>query len=391
MGQPHRRYRNIHIAGTKGKGSVAAMLTSIMTAAKLKTGTYTSPHIVDVRERIALDGNPVKQDIFAKGVNAVRSVMGERPREYASFFEALTAAALWIFAQKHIDIAVIEAGLGGTYDATNIIQPDVAVLTRIGLDHTERLGNEITQIAADKAGIIKTNCKVVIGGQLPEALHPIFQRAKYKGVPIFHLGNEYKYRILHKNLTHTNVEIILPNVKIDVELPLAGGFQGENAATAAMTAFLMGISPECIFTGLQETVLHGRMELVSRKPNIILDGAHNPTAAATVSSESISLGIAPLTMIIAINSPKDYSNMLSSWARIAKLFIFTTTGSPRAYNPKILAAEAEHVLGTPAIVAKTPVKAIEIAKKITQNKGTILATGSIYLVGELLPLLANKK
>jgi len=402
LGNPHLEYPVVHITGTKGKGSVAAMLTAILKSAGIKVGTYTSPHLIDVRERIAINGKMISQKKFIEAINAARKYMGKRPKEFGTYFEALTSAAFWIFAKEKTDIAVIEVGMGGTYDATNVVSPEIAVLTRIGLDHTERLGETIAKIATDKAGIIKLKCKVVVSPQEKEALIPIMARAQNAGAEIYRCIStkdknsrkissktdlkivDFSYDLVSKTLDGTDVVINLPGSSFSVRLPVIGGFQGENAATAAMTASLLKISQDKIIAGLEKAKILGRMQLVHRRPNIIIDGAHNPTSAETTAYELLTLGLAPAIFVIAINSPKDFRKMLMAWAKVAKLFIFTTTGSSRSYDPQMLASEAEHSFGIRALIENSPENAVERAMEISAKDGTIFTAGSLYLAGKLL-------
>ncbi len=384
LGEPHTKYPVLHIAGTKGKGSVAAMLTAIMRAAKLKTGTYISPHLVDIRERIAIDGEPVSQKLFSAGIDAVRKVLGERPKEYGTFFEVISAAAFHTFALQNIDVALVECGLGGKYDATNIVHPQIAVLTRIGIDHTERLGRTIEEIAQDKAGIIEDGCKVVIGAQEREALETVLAAAKARNAKVFAYGKDFASSVRRADLNETDVQIEIGGETIDVKLPLVGSFQAENAAAAAITAHLFGIDNRTIAAGLENVKLRGRMEIVRKNPLLLIDGAHNPTSAAVTAQEIIKLGLAPATLIVAINSPKDYEKMILNWAKIAKMFIFTTTGSPRTYPPQILAKFAQTASEINAVPIENPDEALKKAEEITGKNGTIFAAGSLYLAGHYI-------
>ncbi len=387
LGEPHKRYPIIHIAGTKGKGSVAAMLTAIMKSAALKIGTYISPHLVDIRERISINGEPLSQKLFSDSIEAVKKVLGSRPKEYGTFFEVITAAAFHTFASQKIDVAIVECGLGGKYDATNIVQPQIAILTRIGLDHTERLGNTITEIAQDKAGIIKDGCSVVIGAQEIEALETVLAAAEMRNATIFQCGKDFEYSVRSADLSGTDVEIEIGSETIGAKLPLVGLFQAENAATAAMAAHIFGIDNGTISAGLENVRLRGRMEILRKEPLLIIDGAHNPTSAAATASEISRLKIAPATLIVAINSPKDFSKMLANWAKIAKMFIFTTTGSPRTYPPQMLAKFAQEETTIKSIAIENSDEALRIAIEIAGKSGTVFAAGSLYLAGHYIAML----
>lgn len=384
LGNPQLSYPVVHITGTKGKGSVAFMLTSIAMAAGLNVGTYTSPHVINIRERIAINGKPLSKRKFAYGIDQVRAVLGERPKEFGTFFEVMTAAALNVFADEEVDLAIIEAGLGARFDATNVVMPNIAIITRIGLDHTERLGNTIEEIAQDKSHIIKRGCDVVVEKQADSVLSIIKERAKSSNARLFVSGLDFHANILEKSLGRTKIEISSDSMHFWTDLPLVGGFQAENAGAAAMAAHLLGIQQDAIAKGLKDVSIIGRMQIISLKPLIILDGAHNPTSAETIAYEVISFGLAPAIFVVAINEPKDFSNMLLPWSKVAKLFIFTTTGSPRSYDPRMLAKEAEHRFGISCIVEENPINALMRAQKIAGESGNIIVTGSLYLVGEIL-------
>ena len=389
LGEPHRDYRVVHIAGTKGKGSVAAMITAILRHAGMRVGTYTSPHLIDLRERIRIDGAPVDEDLFAEGVFAVRKVIGPRPREYATFFEVLTAAALWIFSRAGVDVAVIEAGLGGRYDATNVVLPEVVVLTRIGLDHTERLGNTIPEIAGDKAQIIKPGCVAVVAPQVEESMPPIEAQIARTGAKGLLFGRDFTYCVVESSLEGTRVVQKMGGEEIEYFVPLVGRFQAENASVSVAAAQTLGVPKDVIAGGIAETRLRGRMEIVSRSPLVIVDGAHNPPAAEATASEIVSLGLAPAVFVVGINRPKDYKNMLSVWARTAKAFVFTDLDNPRAYPPQVLADFAKG-LGVAAQTIPDPAEALKRAEQIAGPRGTVFVAGSLYLAGKMLQIFGSK-
>jgi len=383
LGNPYMKYRVAHIAGTKGKGSVAAMLTSIAKAAGIKAGTYISPHLFDLRERILIDGEFVDDDKFAHAVDSVRKVMGERPKEYATFFEVLTSVAFLLFARENVELAVIEAGLGGQFDATNIVEPEIVILTKIALDHTDRLGETIGEIASDKAHIIKPDCIAMIGVRKPEALEPISARIKRVAAKAFFVGSDFVCKVVEKDLTGTSVEINLSNEKFPVKLPLIGSFQGDNAAIASQAASALGFDRKAIVEGLEDVKLSGRMELISTDPTVIVDGAHNPGAAQTTAREIAELELAPAILMLGINRPKDFSRMLYHWAKVAKFFIFTQLDSPRTYDPKMLARKAETSFGIRSLVIENPAKALNEAKRLAGANGTVFIAGSLYMLSSL--------
>ncbi len=383
LGNPYMKYRVVHIAGTKGKGSVAVMLTSIAKAAGLKVGTYTSPHLFDLRERILVDGEFVDDDKFAHAIDSIRKVIGERPKEYATFFEVLTSAAFLLFAHENVELAVIEAGLGGQFDATNIVEPEIAILTKIALDHTDRLGETIGEIAGDKAHIIKPGCIAVIGDRKPEVLEPICARIKQVAAKVFFIDSNFACKVVEKDLTGTSVEINLAGEKFSVKLPLIGGFQGDNAAVASQAGAALGFDPKAVVAGLENVKLRGRMELISTDPTVIVDGAHNPASAQTTAREIVELGLAPAIFMLGINRPKDYSRMLYHWAKVAKMFIFTRLDSPRTYDPMMLARKTETSFGIRSLVIENPAKALTEAKRLAGVNGAVFVAGSLYMLSSL--------
>ena len=384
LGEPHKKYKVVHIAGTKGKGSVAAMLTSIALDSGLSVGTYISPHLLNIRERIQLSGEPISEKDFADAVFAVSDVIGDRPKEYATFFEVLTAAAFWTFARKKVDIAVIECGLGGKFDATNIVQSDVAIITRIGLDHTERLGNTVAEIAQDKSQIIKQGSVAIVGEQNDEALEPIIQRIEEVGAKSFISGRDFDYSVEKSSLDGIECEFQSYDEKFRYTVPPIGKFQGENSSIAIMTAKVLGFDTQNIISGIGKVKIRGRMEIIGREPLVIVDGAHNPSSAATTAGEIFDLGLAPAVFVIGINRPKDFANMLKYWSKVAKYFIFTRPDSPRAYSPEMLKNFAEHNFGIPSILEDSPENALEKARSIAGKYGTIFIAGSLYLAGDIL-------
>ncbi len=388
LAEPHRRYPVVHIAGTKGKGSVAAMLTAVFRSAGLRVGTYTSPHLVDIRERIAIDGAPVDEETFAEGVFAVREVIGPRPKEFATFFEVLTASAFWIFARRGVDVAVVEAGLGGRFDATNVVVPEIAVLTRIGLDHTDRLGGTVDKIARDKAHIIKPGCTAVVAPQLPEALEPILERIDSVGARGLVHGRDFEYRMVSASLEGIEISLEMDNYRLELRSPLVGSFFGENVAASAVAALAMGIPAEAVARGIESAWVPGRMQIISRNPLVIVDGAHNPPAAEATSKALESLGLAPAVMVMGINRPKDYRKMLSAWAQVARVFVFARLGNPREYSPRLLADFARQ-LGIEALTADGPAEALKTARRIANPEETIFVAGSLYLAGEILRIFAR--
>jgi len=385
LGNPQDRYATIHIAGTKGKGSTTAFLTSILISAGYTVGTYTSPHLINVLERIEIDGEPIDKKLFAKSVESISKNLGSRPKEYATFFEALTAVAFLAFREKDIDIAVVETGLGGTYDATNIIKPNIAAITRIGLDHMDRLGNTIPEIACDKAGIIKSGVTAVIGKQEKSALEKILLHCRKVNAKSIVCNRDFEFSIVDFDITGTEFELEYSGLKKKYRINCPGIFQLENASIAAVIAKILGITESAIESGLENTRIRGRFHIINKNPLVILDSAHNATSASAITKEIKLFKLEPVVFIIGINRLKDYESMLVEWAPVACKFIFTSTGSLREYDPNLLKKAGEK-LGVESCVIYDQSEALEKAKTLAGENGVVFIAGSLYLAGKILSI-----
>jgi len=415
LGDPQTRFPAVLIAGTNGKGSTAATLASICTAAGLRTGLYTSPHLARVTERIRVS-DPLAQEpsnrlleiddedfarLYFHLDNTAQQLIasGDLPHD-PSFFESLTALAFLYFAQRNVQIAILEVGLGGRLDATNIVEPILSVITDIDLDHQEFLGNSIAQIAREKAGILRSSAPLVTLPQLPDADLAIAQIAVALNVrtvdaspflfvqPQLDDSNSSATLPLRPNHYH----ILLGDTRLQVRSPLAGQHQRRNLALAIATAKELSlnnfkITNAAIEAGIANTSWPARLELLP--PNLLLDVAHNPAGATTLRSALLGLPVdQPRTLIFSCLRDKDLSEM----ARI--LFPLFNSASDRPLDHIILAPienarassmedllAAARSLAIPAQVANNPTQALEIARRLTPANGLIVATGSIYLVG----------
>ena len=286
LGDPQRCAPVVHIAGTKGKGSVAAMVASMLTAAGLRTGLFTSPHLYTFRERIRLDCKPVSEELFAHQLDRVwpaveaMGVAGDDSRP--TTFETLTAMAFDLFREQQVDVQVIEVGLGGRLDSTNVAHGDVAVITSLSLDHTAILGDALSQIAAEKAGIIKPGARVVLAPQPPEATEVVLSRCSEQGASVLRLGHEVTWRPGSFNLRGQELRVTTPIRAYDLSVPLLGDHQRENAAAAvaAVEALEIGVSADAVAQGLRTVEWPGRFQVLSTEPNVVVDGAHNSHSMA---------------------------------------------------------------------------------------------------------------
>ncbi len=386
LGDPQDEFRSVHVAGTNGKGSVSSMLASILREQSYRTGLYTSPHMICFRERIMCGQELISE---AELVRLAMEVKGqweemERTGQMPTFFEATTAIAFLHFADKGMEEAVIEVGMGGRLDATNVIDPDCSIITSISMEHTQYLGDTLCSIAAEKAGIIKTGVPVVTAVDQPEVLDVIERIAKAKGAQVRIVGKDVEYHLLSSTLEGTTVE--LGGLSAPVELPLLGGYQAVNAATAYLAALELdrkgvAVEEKAIIAGLQNVRWPGRLDLVHRKPMIVLDATHTPDGARKVALEVGRLFGANLTLVIGVLNDKDLEGVVGPFARIANKAIATAPATERAYPATEVAQVLDRFLKNVEIKPNIP-SAIRRAIEVTETSGVILITGSIYTIGE---------
>ncbi len=380
LGNPEKDLRFVHVVGTNGKGSTCAMLASILQKAGCKTGLYTSPYLVDFRERMQIDGNMIPKDALARVTEQVRPVidaMADSPTE----FERITAIALCWFAQSGCDIVVLEAGMGGEFDATNVIPaPEAAVFTNIGLDHTEYLGDTVEQIAATKAGILKPGCSAVLYPNTEGVNLVIRQACEKANVPLF-VADFSKIRVKKQDLSGQVFDYLSFS---DLHLPLLGDHQLKNAAVA-LTAIealrrTWSISDDAVREGLAAVSWPGRFELVRKEPLWLLDGGHNDQCIdALCRALERYLPDTLLCIVTGVLADKDYASMYKRLAPFAAGFLTLTPDNPRALSAKAL---AEHLLGCgkPVTACESVEQALHLAEK---SKLPVLCCGSLYLIGEI--------
>jgi len=393
MGDPHRRYCSAHIAGTNGKGSTAAFLAGMLKAAGYRVGLYTSPHLVSFTERIRIDGIPVSE----ARVVALAEQVRERYEDARSpeggpltptFFEVTTAMAFTCFAEERVDIVVVEAGMGGRLDSTNVIAPLVSVITNIDREHTEFLGTTLGQIAAEKAGIIKPGVPVVTGAVQPEAITVIRQQAALTGSPVFRMprdfGAEEATTGRVQEFDYRGISTRLPRIRIG----MVGMHQVRNACLALAAAECIGRSgmdiPEAACrSGLAQTVWEGRLERIAQGPDIYLDGAHNPASAQVLADAVTELkrSYKRMVLVIGMLKDKDYRGILAPLVPLADRVIATCPNYSRALDVESLAAEIGS-LHRDVAVTRSVAEAIDLARREAQGDDLVLITGSLYTVGE---------
>ncbi|MCZ7378905.1 bifunctional folylpolyglutamate synthase/dihydrofolate synthase [Micromonospora sp. WMMC250] len=407
LGSPQRAYPAIHLTGTNGKTSTARMIDSLLRAFGLHTGRYTSPHLETVRERISLDGEPVSEDRFAsvyREIKPLAELVDARSDEPLTYFDMTTALAFATFADAPVDIAVVEVGLGGAEDATNVIQAGVCVITPIGLDHTEWLGDTLQDIALAKAGIIHPGATVIAAAQEEEAARPLLDRCAEVGATIAREGAEFG--VLSRAVAVGGQVLSiqgLGGVYDDVFVPLHGAHQAQNAAVAlaAVEAFLGAgarrqLDIEAVREGFASASSPGRLERVRSAPTVLLDGAHNPHGmAATVNALQEEFAFSKLVAVVGVLADKDAEALLELLEPVADLVVVTRNSSPRAMPVAELAALAAEVFGEERVESAEEIPdAIELAVALAEEdvpgelSGVgVLVTGSVVTVADARRLL----
>ncbi len=385
LGNPHRAYGVVHITGTNGKGSVAAMLASILYAAGYRVGLYTSPHLVEFIERIRINGQPIAPQQVVAGVERLRAWAEAHPD--ISTFELTTGLAFHHFAQQHIDIAVVEVGLGGRYDATNVVTPEVAVITAIDYDHTRLLGPTLAHIAQAKAGIIKPGRPVVTTRQPPEAMQVLRAVARHRGARLWVAADQVHLQVLADDLTGQRLRLAPRGNHArpcEVRLPLLGPYQRENAVVAYWTARVLrdrgwDLSPRALQHGLEQVRWPCRFEVLQADPPLVVDGAHTPAAARALAAGMRHYFPArPWVLIFGVSRTKDPQGLLRALAPRQAHIIATQSIHPKAM-PAAQVAAAARALGFPVTEAPTVEDALAQALALRPPEGVVLATGSLFV------------
>jgi dihydrofolate synthase/folylpolyglutamate synthase len=396
LGNPQAGAVAVQVAGTKGKGSTAAMIASILTGAGYKTGLYTSPHLHSFTERIGVDGVPIAEGEFARLVEAIKPEV-EAVNEFGAFgelttFELLTALAFAYFKGRGVDFQVLETGLGGRLDATNVVKPGISVITSISYDHTEVLGDTLTQIATEKAGIIKPGGIVVSSPQFPEAMAVIEGVCRERGVKFVRVGSDVTWRRKAFSSEGQSFQVKGLRGEYSLTLPLLGEYQLENAATALAAVEILVergvvVGAKNIASGLAQVHWPGRLQVLRRKPWFIVDCAHNAYSAKRL-AEALGayFNFERAVLILGASSDKDIRGMVAELAPLFPIVMVTSTHHPRALEPVQLAAEFSK-RGIRAEVAENVASAVELALARAKAGDLICATGSIFIVAEVMEYL----
>lgn len=409
LGSPQRAYPSIHLTGTNGKTSTARMIDSLLRAFGLHTGRYTSPHLETVRERISLAGEPVDEQRFVdtyREVAPLARLVDERSAEPLTYFDLTTALAFATFADAPVDVAVVEVGLGGAEDSTNVLQAGVAVLTPIGLDHTEWLGDRVEDVALHKAGIIHKGATVISAEQQEEAARPILERCAEVGATIAREGAEFG--VLSRAVAVGGQVLTLQGLGgryEEIFVPLHGAHQAQNAAVAlaAVEAFLGAgtrrqLDIETVREGFATVTSPGRLERVRAAPTVLLDGAHNPQGmAATVTALQEEFAFSKLVAVLGVLGDKDVTGLLELLEPVIDQLVVTRNSSPRAMPTQELATLAAEVFGPDRVaVAEQMPDAIEVAVALAEEDVPgelagvgVLVTGSVVTVADARRLLTR--
>jgi dihydrofolate synthase / folylpolyglutamate synthase len=401
LGNPQDSFRSIHIAGTKGKGSTCAMIASMLQAAGYKTGLYSSPHLVDVRERMCINGDTISHADFVRLVRLIEPVV-RRMKPTPTYFDVLTALAFKWFAEQKVDLAVVETGLGGRLDSTNVLKPEVTGITSISKDHMAQLGSTISRIAEEKAGIFKSGIPAITVQQDPEAEVVLKRVADKVGAPFDVTGKsiEFSYRFESSRMLgpHNRVCLTTPLSKFEhLAVPLLGEHQAINCGLALavidkLKARGIQISDARAMEGLAKTTIAGRMEMLGQTPRVVADGAHN---AASVDAMMRAIGqhipYDSMVVIFGCCADKDVGGMLERITSGADKVIFTRVDNIRSADPNELAMRYTELYGKMAQVAPTLEDALAIAYRAVTKEDLICITGSFYLVGEAKKFFASGK
>jgi len=393
IGNPHRDFKTIHVTGTNGKGSVCVFVSEILRQHGVKVGLYTSPHLVDFRERIKIDEEEIgEEDVLRLGFplkQIMERMEAEDKEKQLTFFEFTTGLAFKYFAEKKVDIVVAEVGMGGRLDATNVITPEAAAITRIGLEHTNYLGKTIQDIAREKAGIIKAGTRVVTCERGRDALSVIETTCKKKGASLRTIGKDFDVSHVRQTMQGTGFDYRGRGSLMDLRTNLLGGYQAENAAGAIAIIEELGqlgtrIMDDEIRRGLLSARWPGRLDVVSENPLVILDGSHNPDGVSTTVKVLTDLKITPLTYVLGCMDDKDARGIVRAIVPTAAMIICTQSRYKRALSAEKLGLIVNEEFKGPHDTVTSSEEAFERAIKTYAGNG-VCVIGSLYVVGEAIP------
>ncbi|MCX6650988.1 MAG: bifunctional folylpolyglutamate synthase/dihydrofolate synthase [Methanomassiliicoccales archaeon] len=392
LGDPQDKFGTVHVAGSNGKGSVSALTASILRSGRYRTGLYTSPHLVRFTERITIDGVEMPEARLGKMISEVRELMddGRFPRPL-TFFEITTALSFLHFADQGVEEAVVEVGMGGRLDATNVLHPRCCVITPISLEHTAFLGDTVSKIAYEKASIIKEGVPVISSPQSPEALRMISHMARCHSSSLRAMGVDFQAECIGREMEGTTVR--LPSLGTDVRLGLLGRYQCENAAVAAECALILGqhieLSKESILEGLAKVRWPGRLDVVLKGPLTILDVTHTPHGASVVAAELDILPGSPRILVVGMLRDKDVRGTMRILGPHFDQVICTSARTPRALSSEELLAACQGANPRCRTVEGVS-NAVREARQLAGKKGMVMVSGSLYTVGEAMSYLEGR-
>ncbi len=393
---PQDSFRSVHVAGTNGKGSTSAMIESILRSAGIRTGLFSSPHLISFTERIRIDGEEISEKDVVELAGEVRAAADEIDDFSPTFFEVVTAMAFLHFRKAGVEWAVIETGLGGRLDATNVISPEAVAITGIGLDHCDFLGKTLGEIASEKAGIIKDGVPVVSAAQEAPAMKVIRDKARKRGAPLFTYGESFTSELMSETFGGISFRYFGERLNRDFDVPLAGRHQMINASLAAKTAEILmekysGLKCD-IGKGLSAVRWPGRLEMVNDDPPVLIDGAHNPQAALALSAYLREVAFSRykrVVLVVGTMGDKDIDGILVPLLPLASEIVFTAPAYGRSARPERLAALAA-AKGFPSMIMPTVADAVKKAVEICRQGDLVVVTGSFYTIGEAQEYFGNK-
>jgi dihydrofolate synthase/folylpolyglutamate synthase len=386
LDNPERAFPSVQIAGTNGKGSTAAMLESICRAAGIKCGLYTSPHLVSITERIRVSGVEITREHFAACATTVRDV-SQQLEALPTFFEQLTAIALLAFRNAGIELAILETGLGGRLDSTTAANASLVAITQIAMDHEEYLGHTLESIAAEKAAIIRPGVNAVIARQEPAALKVLLKRCEETGViPVRENGShtvtgntpDGRFRVTFDTASSLYESVLLG---------LRGRHQIDNAALAIRLAELLQASHTAIVTGIETAKHAGRLELIPHQPAVLIDGAHNPAGSESLRAYLDEFASRPLTLVFGAMRDKELDRIGEILFPSVDVLVLTAVNNPRSATIEMLKLVADRFARGTVLTSECSAEALRIAETNTPPEGLICIAGSLYLAGELRPLI----
>jgi dihydrofolate synthase/folylpolyglutamate synthase len=390
LGDPQLAYPTLHVGGTSGKGSTATMLAAALTASSKRTGLHTKPHLSSMTERAKIDGIGISEAEFGALLEEMMPAIERTAHEHErpSYYETLLALAFLYFARERVEAAVIEVGVGGTLDGTNLIAPEVSIITNVGLDHTDVLGDTVELIARDKAGIAKRGVPLISDAR-PPALGVIEAAAARVDAPFFYVPDEATIEQLPSETYGQSFLVSTRAATYELALPILGHFQQRNAATAvvALERLRDGLRPSVddVVRGFSRLVVPGRMEFFPGFPSVVFDVAHNPDKSASL-AEALkeTFGDRRFAFVVAVSETKDAAGVLRPWFALPASFVFTSFETPgrKAERPQRLANIAE-INGIGARVISDPIEALAVARRQAESSQVVVVTGSTFVTGLL--------